>query len=376
MPSFILDHLDEILTEWEAFARTMTPAAITMSTTDLRAHARQMLQAIASDIATPQSDEQKELKSRGLAPAAHVASAASAHGVLRQRSGFDLVQLVSEFRALRAGVLRIWLSKERFGDAPSAYEMARFNESIDQALGEAVATYSAELAASRDMFLGILGHDLRTPLGAIWGAIEILANTTRPGQRASAHAAATRSLVSMRAMINDLLEYTRTRLGKGIGIIPTIEDLETIVKDSLEEMSLAYPAAAFALASEGATQGAFDRERMHQVLSNLLGNAIQHGDPASPVQVRTGGDKESLWLQVTNRGAIIAPDHLRSIFDPLVQLADESPEAPRSSNLGLGLYIAREIVLAHGGTIEASSSAESGTTFAVSLPRLGAKTSS
>ena len=367
--SFILVHMDEILTEWERFAETMVPAADTMDSRALRAQARQMLEAIVADIATPQSNRQMDLKSRGLAPGTASLSAAAVHGALRQRSGFDLVQLVSEFRALRASVLRIWLANERFADAPGAYEMARFNEAIDQALAEAVGTYSAHLASSRDTFLGILGHDLRTPLSAVWGAVEILATSAKAEARDRAHFAARRSLVSMRAMINDMLEYTRTRLGKGIGIVPTTEDLESIVRDSLEEMALAYPRASFGLDSEGDSAGLFDRERIHQVLTNLLGNAVQHGDPGLPVAVRTGGDSDSLWLRVTNQGAVIAEDHLQSIFDPLVQLAPATNGVSRSTNLGLGLYIAREIVLAHGGTIEATSSAEAGTTFAVRLPR-------
>jgi signal transduction histidine kinase len=118
---------------------------------------------------------------------------------------------------------------------------------------------------------------------------------------------------------------------------------------------------------EGDTTGAFDGERMHQVVSNLLGNAVQHAEPGSQVVVQAGVEDETLWFGVTNRGPLIAPEHLQTIFDPLVQLGPG--EGARSSNLGLGLFIAREIVMAHGGRIEASSSAELGTTFAVKLPR-------
>jgi signal transduction histidine kinase len=373
MTSFIIDHMEEILAEWEAFAGTMTPAADTMDTAALRDHAKQMLEAIARDIQTVQSGEEQDLKSRGLAPDSGRGSAAAAHGALRQQVGFDLGQLVAEFRALRASVLRIWLARKGYADAPSAYEMARFNEAIDQALGESVTTYSAELAKSRDTFLGILGHDLRAPLAALWGAVEVLASARGGSSHANAHAAANRSLGAMSGMIRDLLEYTRTRLGKGIPVKRATADFESLCRACVVEMSLAYPNAAFRFTSEGgAAAGEFDRERMHQVVSNLLGNAVQHAATGTAIAVASGHDSACLWLSVTNQGQIIAPEHLQTIFDPLVQLAPGDSTPSRSTNLGLGLFIAREIVIAHGGSIDASSSADLGTTFTIRVPRAAA----
>jgi signal transduction histidine kinase len=372
MATFILDHMEEILAEWEAFAETMTPAADTMDTAALRDHAKQMLEAIASDIQTAQSGEEQDLKSKGLGPGSGKDSAAAAHGLLRQQVGFDLGQLVAEFRALRASVLRIWLARKGYADAPSAYEMARFNEAIDQALGESVTTYSAELAKSRDTFLAILGHDLRTPLSALWGAVEVLSRAGGGFGQAKAHAAANRSLAAMSGMIRDLLEYTRTRLGKGIPVKRATADLESLCRACLGEMSLAYPNAVFRFSPEGGTPGEFDRDRMHQVVSNLVGNAVQHATVGTAVVVATGIDDACLWLSVTNQGPMIAPEHLQTIFDPLVQLSPGDSTPSRSTNLGLGLFIAREIVLAHGGSIEASSSAAAGTTFTVRLPRANA----
>ena len=368
MTSFIIDHLEEILVEWEAFAGTLSPAADTMDVAALRDHAKQMLEAIARDIETAQSPEQQELKSKGLKPEAPGHSAAAAHGALRQQVGFDLGQLVAEFRALRASVLRIWLASKRYGDAPTANEIARFNEAIDQALAESVATYSRELGRSRDTFLGILGHDLRTPLGAMWGAVEILAKSKSEGSRASAYDAANRSLVAMGAMIRDLLDFTRTRLGKGIPIAPAAADLEQVCKASIAEMKLAYPNSAYDLSCEGRMDALFDRERMHQVVSNLLGNAVQHGDAASAIVVRADVDDQMMRLEVTNRGPIIPESLLHNIFDPLVQAAPAMGSPRRPTNMGLGLFIAREIVKAHGGTISACSSKSAGTTFSVRFP--------
>jgi signal transduction histidine kinase len=367
VPSFIIEHIEEILAEWDAFASTQSPAADTMDLTALRDHAKQMLETIARDIETSQSPEQQALKSKGLGPSAAGHSAAAAHGALRQQVGFDLGQLVAEFRALRASVLRIWLASERYGDKPTANEIARFNEAIDQALAESIETYSAELARSRDTFLGILGHDLRTPLAAMWGAVEILAKSKNDGNRASAYGAANRSLAAMGAMIRDLLDFTRTRLGKGIPVAPDTADLEQVCKASIAEMTLAHPSSTYELACQGRMDALFDRERMHQVVSNLLGNAVQHGEPGAPVRILAGVEEHTIWLKVTNRGPQIPEAMLQTIFDPLVQAAPEDASPRRATNMGLGLFIAREIVHAHGGTIAAESE-PTGTTFAVRFP--------
>jgi signal transduction histidine kinase len=369
LASFILEHLEEILVEWEAFARTLTPAADTMDSAALRDHAKQMLEAIAKDIQTEQSDRQQSLKSKGLGRGANgIETAAAAHGVLRQQVGFDLGQLVAEFRALRASVLRIWVQKEKYTDAANAYEMARFNEAIDQALAESVATYSRELTRSRDMFLAILGHDLRSPLGAISAVLHVLGQPGDAPTREKAVAAGKRSVAAMAGMVNDLLEYTRTRLGTGIPVSPAPASMDTVCKQAVGEISMVHPQTAFRYESKGSTSGVFDVDRMHQVISNLLNNAVHHGVVGKPVVLVLTGTADELTLEVTNAAPAIAPSDLQVIFEPMVQLSKEGAQPSRSTNLGLGLFIAREIVVAHGGNIEAFSSARDGTTFVVKLP--------
>ena len=369
MASFIIENMEEIVAEWEAFARTLSPAP-KMDSWALRDHAKPMLEAIAKDIETSQTDREQELKSKGLGPAAGgVETAAAAHGLMRQSEGFDLSELVSEFRALRATVLRLWVAKECFGEPHSAYEMTRFNEAIDQALAESVVTYSAELAKSRETFLAILGHDLRSPLGALAGALHILSQPASDAQRAKASAAGTNSVSAMSRMISDLLEYTRARLGKGIPITPGKANLEKLCQTTVNEVSLVYPQTAFRFEAAGRLDGIFDGARMHQVVSNLLNNAVQHGKGGRPVLLRVHGDDSVLRLEVNNQGVPIPRELLETIFDPLVQIPTEGADARGSTNVGLGLFIAREIVVAHGGTIVASSSAEAGSTFTIELPR-------
>lgn len=369
MPSFIIENLPEIVAEWESFARTVSPASATMDSSALRDHVRGMLEAIAKDIETWQSTRQRDLKSKGLGPVSPGGeTAAASHGALRHTAGFDLSELVAEFRALRATVLRLWVEKKRYGDADSAYEMARFNEAIDQALAESVATYSEELDKSRDTFLAILGHDLRSPLSALAGAMHILSQPAGEVIRADALAAGTRSVSTMGGMIQDLLEYTRTRLGKGIPITRAPGNLEAVCKAAVNEVSLVYPQTAFRFEAGGSLDGHFDSARMHQVVSNLLNNAVQHGKRGFPVFLVVHGDNYNLTLEVRNQGVPIAAELLQVIFDPLVQIPMDESDPRRLTNLGLGLYIAREIVLAHRGTIHATSSAVDGTVFTVELP--------
>lgn len=370
LPSFIIQHLEEILVEWESFARTVSPAAATMDSLALRDHAKQMLEAIAQDITTSQSHQQQALKSKGLGPIFHgTATAAASHGILRHAVGFDLQQLVAEFRALRATVLRLWIAKESYGDPGSAYEMARFNEAVDQALAESVESYSKELSLSRDTFLAILGHDLRSPLGALANALQLLSQPKGAAGTAEALEVGKRSVSAMSAMIGDLLEYTRTRLGKGIPVTLAPGNLETVCKQAINEISLVFPQTSFRFESGGTLDGSFDSARIHQLVSNLLNNAVQQGKRGAPVTLVARGEGDTLRLLVRNQGQPLSAEALQVIFDPLVQIPDEASDPNRyATNLGLGLFIAREIAIAHGGTIAAESSAQAGTTFSVELP--------
>src|SRR5688500_702640 len=228
LAQFITQNLEQILVEWEAFASSLLAPGQTMTSLALRDHARQILQAVAEDIETNQTDLEQAYKSQGFVPIAEATrTAAMTHGALRHLAGFDLRQLAAEFRALRASVLRLWL-KRGAGNGSAFYEMTRFNESIDQALAESIANYSDEVARSRDTFLAILGHDLRTPLSAVANSALFLASpgVLPPGAPLDAARRVTRGSAKMSAMIRDLLEYTRTRLGRAIHISPRATSIE------------------------------------------------------------------------------------------------------------------------------------------------------
>jgi signal transduction histidine kinase len=364
---FISDHLEQILMEWESFARTLQPD---VSSLVLRDHAKQILQDVARGINSSESPQEQYDKSQGLAPV-DPDSAASSHGTLRQISGFTLLQLTAEFRALRATVLRLWLPHIGQASDATTYDMVRFNETIDQALAESIVTYNDQALRARDTFLAMLGHDLRSPLATMTMAGVML---TRPQVTAEVAgqvgARVKRSAAAMSTMINDLLEYSRTQLGGEIPISPRLADMEEICQAALDDTAAAHPDCPLELSAEGSLTGNFDAARLQQVFSNLLNNAAQYRSREHPVFIDARGTPEAVIVQVCNRGPVIPRDALRAIFDPLVQLSvDDQQKGPASTSMGLGLFIARQITLAHGGTIAVDSSEHSGTVFTVRLPR-------
>lgn len=372
LSSFITENMDAIVAEWLSFAMTMEPAASTMSVLALRDHAKPILQAIAKDLDSNQTAHAQSEKSKGLAPARSAReTAAAAHGALRHVSGFDLSQLGAEYRALRASVIRLWMQKNVSQlDSDVIEDMIRFNEAVDQAVAESTVRYAAELALSRDTFMAILAHDLRSPLSAIGMLSRMLernADTDTTRERAIQ---IQRCTTEMGSMIRDLLEYTRTNLGKGIPVQPIDCDVAKLCREALDEVRAAHPAQEFILLAPENLPGRVDAARLRQVLSNLLNNAIQYTDPGCPITLAASANDEAILLSVKNVGLPIPPDSLQVIFDPLVQLSVQSAvkEEQPSTNLGLGLFIAREVAVGHHGTITVTSSREEGTVFTVRLP--------
>lgn len=173
----------------------------------------------------------------------------------------------------------------------------------------------------------------------------------------------------MNKLVSDLIDYTRTNLGSTMPIIHKAIDLEALCREAVLEQEAAHPEARFQMVANGDFAGYWDDNRIAQVLSNLLGNAVQHGSANEPVVLRLQARTDDVLLRVENRGKVIPPEKINAIFEPLVRLAAGPDQAHASSSLGIGLYIAREIVYAHGGAISVESTEEQGTVFAVTLPR-------
>lgn len=371
--TFIKDNLDAIVADWEAFARTL-PAGQVMSALALRDHSREILLAIVGDMELRQTDQERAAQAQDIVPTqASTTSAAAEHGALRQMAGFDLVQLFAEFRAMRASVTAFWQRSEAAKpESSSINEIALFNEGMDKALAQSAQRYSSEVAASRDMFLAVLGHDLRAPLSGIDMSAMLLA---KPGlsdaARLQSAARIKRASRDMNRLITDLLEYTRTRLGAGIPIDRLQCDLGPVCEASLEDIRAGNPEQKFVQRMSGDLTLLADGARIQQAVSNLLANAVQHGSRLAPVTLTADSEADAIVLKVCNLGDPIAPEALRSIFEPLVQAPGANSELHERSktSLGLGLSIVREIVLAHGGTITVESSIAAGTVFTIRLPR-------
>jgi signal transduction histidine kinase len=270
-------------------------------------------------------------------------------------------------------VLKLWREHHSKQEDPMLTEITRFNEAVDQALAESIASYSVEMASSRDTFLAILGHDLRSPLSAVSMSAQYLATSGRvltEGQPALVRIR--QSVLTMSLMIKDLLEYTRTRLGKRIPVTPLAYDMGQVCEAAHDEVQAAHPDCVFDLEMEGNLRAEVDPARIGQVLSNLLNNAIQYGAPGFPITLSARGERDVVAIEVKNQGPTIPEDALQVIFNPMVQLRSELAGAPDplSTSLGLGLFIAREIVMEHGGTLEVESSSPDGTVFRVKLPRI------
>ena len=371
LSEFIVLHVDRIVDEWEQFAKTITPAAESMDRTALRDHSRSILLAAARDMTKPQSASEQLAKARGEGPekTPSLDEAGASHGELRHTVGFDLVQMTSEFRHLRACVIRLWVNSLDSPDIAYFQDMIRFNEAIDEALAESTAAYAEQVNHSRDIFLAILGHDLRAPLQAVSMSTEMLMRKTNlEGDALTCALRIKRGTRHMAVMIGDLLELVRSRLGKSLPIEPAPMDLADTVREAIAQACAAQPQCDPRLSVEGDTQGVWDGRKLDQMLQNLIGNALQHGSNNSAVKLTLRGEADSVRLTVHNDGAPIPPEALPTIFDPLVRSADEALNGPTTS-LGLGLFIVKEVVKAHQGTIDVSSNEADGTMFTVVLPR-------
>jgi signal transduction histidine kinase len=373
LADFIESRLEGILVVFEAFARTRLPAAQGLSSEDLRDEAAALLLSIAADMRTTQSAENRADKSRGMRPqnAPDITSQSQEHARARLHVGFSLDQLVSEYRALRASVVQLWSDGLPDARHEALDDIVRFNEAIDQAQIEAIAYYSKELEESRHLLLGILGHDLRNPLAAIRNSAHYLLRTNSlDGTQTKAVTRILNSSARMDQIVSDLLDFARTRLGAGLPIAPIAADLCDICRQVVEELEASYPDREICLECDPELKGSWDAARIAQLLSNLIANAMQHGDPAMPVTVTTHAERDGVVLEIHNQGPHIAPEAQEAIFRPMTRaVAAKAERQDLSSGLGLGLYISRQIVLAHGGSIELTSSERDGTTFIVRLPR-------
>jgi signal transduction histidine kinase len=366
---FILSNREAILVEWDAFATAVAPASLHMSRTAIRDHAEEMLEAIAKDLASSQTDNEQLLKSQGKATVVQGAqeTAAQTHALLRARSGFDINEMMAEYRALRASVLRLWAAAE----SPRALEVQdtiRFNEAIDQSLTESVQFFAQEVERSRNLLLGMLAHDMRNPLQSVVMTAHYLGMLNAGVSVSNASAKLISSGARIQALLNDLVDFNRSKLGVGMRISPVACNLHAAITEEIVLLQQTETNREIRLTAEGDFHGVWDALRLRQVLANLVVNAFKYGDAKQPIEIALTSAENSVSLVVSNRGLPIPADLMAHLFEPLRQGMNSRKTSPDDGSLGLGLYIAKEIVLAHGGEIDVRSD-DVLTTFTVVLPR-------
>jgi signal transduction histidine kinase len=216
-----------------------------------------------------------------------------------------------------------------------------------------------------ETFIAVLGHDLRNPLGAVVAGATLALRRTDDAKARGHLERVLRSARRMARMVEQLLDVSRVRLGRGIPLVRAEIDLAELVRQAVAETEPSHRQHRFDLRLPERCDGWWDRDRLAQVLTNLLANACEHSEGGSVVTVTVADDPAHATVSVHNPGPPIPPEILSSVFDAFASGSE-------GRGLGLGLYIAREIARAHGGDIAVESAEEAGTTFTVTLPRRAA----
>lgn len=217
-----------------------------------------------------------------------------------------------------------------------------------------------------ELLLGVVSHDLRSPLSALKASLQLLERRETDTASKELVSRATVSADRMDRMIEQLLDLTRVRLGSGMSLSRRLGDLVQVVRGALDEVQAAHPDRTIVLEGARAVEGHWDIDRLEQVLQNLIGNAVRHGSTDAPVMIRVSATKDDVSVVVRNLGAPIPVELRTSLFDPFRR--GSTPTPSKHDGLGLGLYIAQQIAMAHQGRIGVQSD-DGGTEFRVDLPR-------
>jgi sigma-B regulation protein RsbU (phosphoserine phosphatase) len=281
---------------------------------------------------------------------------------VKSGDGTVLPMLLNAVRRERAGAvvhdLAMFVARDR-----DIYERELLASREDLRLLVQEATRLQEEAKDRALFaeqmVGIVSHDLRNPLSAIHLGLLALSRGELTSNQVRVLGRISRSTERAHRLITDLLDFTAARVGKGLAVKIGAIDLHAVVAEALDELRTAYPDRQIEHLQHGAGSCSADPDRIAQALGNLVSNAIAYGEPGGPVSVSSQVGAAECTVEVHNFGPPIPQDALPTLFQPMVRGAVGG--AARS--VGLGLYIVREISLAHGGDVAVRSSAEEGTTF-------------
>jgi signal transduction histidine kinase len=367
LADFIQANTERILDDAVEFAITQTPEGVTFDVKTLRNDIPLILHAIVLDLRTAQSPAEQRAKSEGRAPATTgPESAATSHGRSRADDGFGVNQMIAEYRALRASVLRLWAADQALVTT-SIEDMIRFNEAIDQAVAESLLEFSRTVESWRHVFLGALGHDLRGPLSAVIGPAELLVDSTKDTPHARQAERILSGGLQLGRLVDGLLDYSKSTLGGGMHLQRSDCDLGDAIGEEIELLRAALPEASLSLRIEGDLRGEFDDARIREAIHNLVTNAAKYGEEHGGIDVSLTGGTGQVSISVDNAGEPLTGDALNALFDPLRRGSAAASKGEHSS-LGLGLFIVREIAIAHGGDVTAHSG-RGRTSFVITLPR-------
>ncbi|RQV69620.1 sensor histidine kinase [Burkholderia cenocepacia] len=320
LADFIEANLTDLVQDWTDYAKAIAAQGHPLTQTQLRDAGAEILRAIAANMRIPQSAAQQQAKSHGSRdPSSAFNLTAGSHANLRVVQGFDINDVVAEFRALRAAVLRRWARSQPTPSVEMLDELTRFNEAIDQAVAESVRAHSTRVDHGRDLFVAVLAHDLRSPLGAITNSADVLRHAhCAPESSRKMVAVVERAATRMQAMLDDLLVFTRTRLSDALPLRLEPVDLHALVAEAAAELRCSFPAIELDLQLIGPLAGSWDRRRVLQLLVNLLVNAARYGDGRISLGAHAGSGR--LMITVFNTGQPIPPELLPTLFDPLTRM--------------------------------------------------------
>ena len=372
--NFINEHLLRINKAWQAHAKLSSAGGANSTSQALHGHAKNILRALARDLEGMPSQEQAE---NAIAPLSFGKASETflvVQAALQKTDAIDLAQFTMELGALRAVILKLSLA-ENLQEPETASDIVHFNQLIDELLAAVAAQFSTSMDRSRNTLLAILGHDLRTPLGGIKMAADYLSMTGLLSEKQSeAVDSIKRCSLLMSMTISDLSEYAKSSLGGAIPLIAASADISSVCRDALSEVSAVHPDCEFRLEESGNLDAYVDGAKLRRAFSILLHNAVRNGTRRRPIELIVNGGEDAVIVQVINHGPVISDRELQSAFDPMLRILlgqegqDKGSGTP-ITNIGTGLFIAKRIVLAHSGKIEAASSESAGTVFTVTLPR-------
>lgn len=396
--NFIRHYKEAILREWDEFAGTLVPAADAMTWSELRDSAAEILDAIADDMESDQTREEQRRKSRGQTEdtTSAMSQTARIHAADRLTHRFELDQVIAEYRALRASVVRLWTENVDAWSSEAIGELIRFDEAIDESLAIAVAFFNQRLreaeaklrrveiraekhkyralkreGKAKDEFLAILAHELRNPLAPIRSGLDLLERAPDDVDvRSRVVPIMSRQVSHLVRLVDDLLDISRLSWGK-IELQKETLNLNELVEDAIEQARHLLEEKGHRLhvrLSEDLHLVSCDRERLTQVLTNLLSNATKYTEANGDITVTTGKENGRAWISIRDSGRGIDEADLERVFDKFTQLGSQDV-GDETAGLGIGLTLCDELVRLHDGAIEAKSAgAGAGSEFVIRLP--------